>query len=137
LDGVGGAKVPSFQAVIYFLLIWTAVSIPLGMLLGAMIKFGAGDGLPSDQTDRKFEAPSLARQGDPVVAEKRTMAAIPIFRRKSARQSREGTYSSATSPLAGQEVRTAMTERAYGQVGLLSPDSERGDSFGTPKKQSS
>ena len=30
-----------------------------------------------------------------------------------------------------------MTERAYGQVGLLSPGSERGDSFGTPKKQSS
>ena len=28
-----------------------------------------------------------------------------------------------------------MTERAYGQIGLLSPDSERGDSFGTPKKQ--
>ena len=23
--------------------------------------------------------------------------------------------------------------RAYGQVGSLSPDSERGDSFGTPK----
>ncbi len=66
---------PTFQAVVYFLLIWTAVSIPLGMLLGAMIKFGAGDGLPSDQTDRKFEAPSLVRQRDPVVAEKRTMAA--------------------------------------------------------------
>jgi hypothetical protein len=124
--------VPSFQAVIYFLLIWTAVSIPLGMLLGAMIKFGAGERLPSDQTDRKFEAPSLVRQRDPVVAEKRTMAA-----RFSARQSQEGIYSSAASPLAGQEVRTAMTERAYGQVGLLSPDSERGDSFGTPKKQSS
>ena len=122
---------PSFQAVIYFLLIWTAVSIPLGMLLGAMIKFGAGESRPSDQTDRKFEEPSLVRQRDPVVAEKRTMA------RFSARQSREGIYSSAASPLAGQEVRTAMTERAYGQVGLLSPDSERGDSFGTPKKQSS
>ena len=27
-----------------------------------------------------------------------------------------------------------MTERAYGQVGLLSPDSERGDSFGTAQK---
>jgi hypothetical protein len=136
LDGVGGAKVPSFQAVVYFLLIWTAVSIPLGMLVGAMIKFGAGESRPSDQTDRKFEAPSLVRQRDPVVAEKRTMAAR-FSGIKSARQSREGIYSSAASPLAGQEVRTAMTERAYGQVGLLSPDSERGDSFGTPKKQSS
>jgi hypothetical protein len=129
--------VPSFQAVVYFLLIWTAVSVPLGLVLAAIIKFGAGDGLASDQIDREFGAPPLVRQRDPVVAEKRTMASILIFRRNSARESRESVSGSTASPLAGQEARTAMTERAYDQVGLLSPDSERGDSFGTPKKQSS
>jgi hypothetical protein len=78
--------VPSFQAVIYFLLIWTAVSVPLGLLLGAMIRFGAGDGLPSDQIDRKIGTP-LRR--DPVVGEKRTMATNLPFRKKNARQSRK------------------------------------------------
>ena len=79
-------KVPTFQAVVYFLLIWTAVSVPLGLVLGAMIKFGAGEGLPPDQIDLEFEAPSPVRQRDPVVAEKR--AKILFFRKKSARQSR-------------------------------------------------
>ena len=122
---------PSFQAVVYFLLIWTAVSVPLGLVLGAIIKFGAGEGLLPDQIDLEFEAPSPVRQRDPVVAEKR--AEILFFRKTSARQSEESVSSSAASPLASQEVRTAITERAYGQVGSLSP----GDSFGTPKKQSS
>jgi hypothetical protein len=72
--------VPSFQAVVYFLLIWTAVSIPLGLLLGAIIRFGAGDELPSDQIDREFGAPSLVKHRDPVVvAEKRTMAVNSDF----------------------------------------------------------
>src|SRR5271154_522328 len=104
------------------------------MLLGAMIKFGAGEGLPPDQIDRKFGTPSLVRQSDPVGAEKR-IATILTFRKKNARQSRKSVSSSAASPLADQEVRTAPTERAHGQIGLLSPDSERGDSFGTPKRQ--
>jgi hypothetical protein len=129
--------VPTFQAVVYFLLIWTAVSVPLALVLAAIIKFGAGEGLPPDQIDRAFEAPSPVRQRDPVVAEKRTMAKILFSGKTSARQSEESVSSSDASPLAGQEVRTAMTERAYGQVGSLSPVSERGNSFGTPKKQSS
>ena len=137
LDGVGGAKVPTFQAVVYFLLIWTAVSVPLGLLLAAMIKFGAGEGLPPDQTDQEFEAPSPVRQRDPVVAEKRAMATILFFRKKNARQSRRKRLQLGRIAVGSQEVRTAMTERAHGQIGLLSPDLERGDSFGTPKKQSS
>jgi hypothetical protein len=103
--------VPSFQAVIYFLIIWTAVSVLLGLLLGALIKFGAGEGLPPDQIDGKFGAPLLVRQRDPVVAERRTMATILFFRKKNARQSRKSVSSSAASPLAGHEVRTAMTEK--------------------------
>lgn len=132
MDGIGGAKVPSFHAVICFLLIWTAVSVPLGLLLGAMIRFGARDGLPSDQIDRKLGTPSLVRQRDPVGAEERT---ILIFRNTNARQSRESVSGSGAS--ADQGVGTTIGELAQGQVGLLSPDSERGDGFGTPKKQSS
>ena len=93
LDGVGGAKVPTFQAVIYFLTIWTAVSVPLGLLLAAAIKLGAGEGLPPDQIDRESEAPSPVRQRDPAVAEKRTMAKILFLRKKSACQSRESVSS--------------------------------------------
>jgi hypothetical protein len=74
--------VPSFQAVIYFLLIWTAVSVPLGLLLGSMIRVGAGDWLRSDQIDRKFGTPLLLRRRDPVVAEKRTVATILPFRQE-------------------------------------------------------
>ena len=112
LDGVGGAKVPTFQAVVCFLLIWTAVSVPLALALGKIIKFGADEGLPPDPIDREFEAPSPVRQRNPVAAEKRTMAKILFFRKKSARQSEESVSSSAASPLAGQEVRTAMTRMA-------------------------
>ena len=77
-----------FKQSVYFLLIWTAVSVPLGLLLAAVIKFGAGEGLPPDQIDREFGTPSPVRQRDSVVAEKRTMATILFFRKKSARQSR-------------------------------------------------
>ena len=65
LDEVGGAKVPTFQAVVYFLLIWTAVSVPLALVLAATIRFGTDEGLPPDQTDREFEAPLPVRQRDP------------------------------------------------------------------------
>jgi hypothetical protein len=104
------------------------------MLLGAMIRFGAGEGLPSDPIDRKFGTPSLVSQSDPVGAEKR-VATILTFRKKNARQSRKSVSSSTASPLDNQEVRTASTERAHGQIGSLSLDPERGDTFGTPKKQ--
>ena len=86
------------------------------MLLGAMIKFGAGERLPSDQTDRKFEAPSLVRQRDPVVAEKRTMAAR-FSEIKSARQSREGIYSSSN---------TCSTTRRIAQDLRLAAQHQRG-----------
>jgi hypothetical protein len=59
---------PSPQTVIYFLLIWTFVSIPLAMLVGAMIKFGADGKLPSDQIDRKLRTPQQTRRV-PAVAE--------------------------------------------------------------------
>jgi hypothetical protein len=59
---------PSPQTVIYFLLIWTFVSIPLAMLVGAMIKFGADGTLPSDQIDRKLRTPQQTRHA-PAVAE--------------------------------------------------------------------
>jgi hypothetical protein len=60
---------PSPQTVIYFLLVWTFVSIPLAMLLGAMIKFGADGEL--DQIDRKLWTPSRESRRVPAVAEKR------------------------------------------------------------------
>ena len=62
---------PSPQTVIYFLLIWTFVSIPLAMLVGAMIKFGADGKLPFDQIDRKLRTPSRETRRVPAVAEKR------------------------------------------------------------------
>jgi hypothetical protein len=113
---VGGAKVPTFQAVIYFLIIWTAVSVPLGLLLAAVIKFGAGEELPPDQTDQEF-GPPASEARDSVVAEKRTMATILFLRNKTARQSQESVSSSGASPLADQEVKTALTERAHRQIG--------------------
>jgi hypothetical protein len=116
LDGVGGAKVPTFQAVVYFLLIWTAVSVPLGLLLAALIKFGTGEGLPPDQTDQEF-GPPASEARDSVVAEKRSMATVLFFRKKNARQSQESVSSSGASPLADQEVKTALTERAHRQIG--------------------
>jgi hypothetical protein len=62
---------PSPQAVIYFLLIWTFVSVPLAMLVGAVIKFGADDKLSFDQIDRKLQTPSREMRRVAVVAEKR------------------------------------------------------------------
>jgi hypothetical protein len=108
--------VPTFHAVIYFLIIWTAVSVPLGLLLAALIKFGAGEGLPPDQTDQEF-GPPASEARDSVVAEKRSVATILFFRRKNAHQSQESVSSSGASPLADQEVKTALTERAQRQIG--------------------
>jgi hypothetical protein len=62
---------PSPQTVIYFLLIWTFVSIPLAMLVGAMIKFGADGQLPFDRIDRKLRTPSRETRLVSTVAEKR------------------------------------------------------------------
>jgi thymidine phosphorylase len=109
--------VPSFQAVVYFLLVWTAVSVPLSLLLAAVIKFGTGEARPPDQIDREFGTPLLVRQHDSVVAEKRTIAKILFFRKTSARQSQESVSSPGASPLADQEAKTALTERAHRQIG--------------------
>jgi len=62
---------PSLQAAIYFLLVWTFVSIPLAMLVGAMIKFGADGKLPLAQSDRKLRAPSRETRSVPAAMEKR------------------------------------------------------------------
>ena len=62
---------PSPQTVIYFLLIWTFVSIPLAMLVGAMIKFGADGELPLDQIDRKLGTPLRETRRVSAVAEQR------------------------------------------------------------------
>jgi hypothetical protein len=111
LDGVGGAKVPTFQAVVYFLIIWTAISVPLGLklLLARVIKFGTGEGLPSDQADQELGTPASEAR-DSVVAEKHTMATILFFGNKNARQSQESVSSSGGSP-------TALTEPAHRQIG--------------------
>jgi hypothetical protein len=108
--------VPTFQAVVYFLIIWTAISVPLGLLLARVIKFGTGEGLPSDQTDQEFGTPASEARNS-VVAEKHTMAIILFFRKKNARQSQESVSSSGGSPLADQEVKTALTEQAHRQIG--------------------
>ncbi len=68
---------PSSQTVIFLLLLWTAVSLPLAMLVGAMIKFGARDGLPSDQSDRKFGTPARARRLDLAGVESDWLAPTP------------------------------------------------------------
>jgi hypothetical protein len=62
---------PSPQAAIYFLLLWTLASIPLAMLVGAMIKFGADGKVRFDQVDRKLRTSSLKTRCVPAVAEKR------------------------------------------------------------------
>jgi hypothetical protein len=62
---------PLGQAIFYFLLIWTFVSIPLAMLVGVMIGFGADGKLPFDQIDRKRRAPPRETPRIPAVAEKR------------------------------------------------------------------
>jgi hypothetical protein len=108
--------VPTFQAVLYFLIIWTAISVPLGLLLARVIKFGTGEGLPPDQTDQEFGTPASEAR-DSVIAEKRTMATVLFFRKKNARQSQESVSNSGASPLADQEVKTALTERAHRQIG--------------------
>jgi hypothetical protein len=108
--------VPTFQAVVYFLIIWTAISVPLGLLLARVIKFGTGEGLPSDQTDQEFGTPASEARNS-VVAEKHTMATILFFRKENARQSQESVSSSGGSPLADQEVKTALTEQAHRQIG--------------------
>jgi len=108
--------VPTFQAVLYFLIIWTAISVPLGLLLARVIKFGTGEGLPPDQTDQEFGTPASEAR-DSVIAEKRTMATVLFFRKKNARQSQESVSNSCVSPSAEQEVKTALTERAHRQIG--------------------
>jgi hypothetical protein len=65
---------PSLQSTVSFLLFWTTVSVPLAMLVGAMIKFGAGEKLSLSQIDRKFEALSRARLCEPAFAENRVAA---------------------------------------------------------------
>jgi hypothetical protein len=62
---------PSPQAAIYFLLIWTFISIPLAMLVGAMIRFGADGKLPFNRIDRKFRTPSPETRRVSAAAEKR------------------------------------------------------------------
>jgi hypothetical protein len=62
---------PSPQTVIYFLFIWTFVSVPLAMLVGAMIRFGADGNLRFDQIDRKLQTPPRETRRGPAVAEKR------------------------------------------------------------------
>ena len=62
---------PSPRAVFYFLLIWTFVSIPLAMLVGAMIKFGADGKLPFHRFDRKLRTRPREAPRVPAVAEKR------------------------------------------------------------------
>jgi hypothetical protein len=58
------------QVVIYFLLIWTFVSIPLALLVGAMIGFGADGKLPFDQTGQELRTPSREMRRVPAAAEK-------------------------------------------------------------------
>jgi len=87
------------------------------LLLARVIKFGAGEGPPPDQIDREFGTPLPVKQSDSVVAEKRTAATILFFRKKNAHQSQESVSSSGASPLADQEVKTALTERAHRQIG--------------------
>jgi hypothetical protein len=62
---------PSLQAAIYFLLVWTFVSIPLAMLVGAMIKFGADGKLLLEQSDRRLRTLSLEMRSVTAAMEKR------------------------------------------------------------------
>ena len=62
---------PSPQAAIYFLLAWIFVSVPLALLVGAMIKFGADGKLTLEQNDRKLRTPSRDMRSIPVAIEKR------------------------------------------------------------------
>jgi len=48
---------PLIQAAIFFLLIWIVVSVPLAMLVGAMIKFGDSGKLSLERADRKLGTP--------------------------------------------------------------------------------
>jgi hypothetical protein len=62
---------PSSEAAIYFLLGWIFVSVPLAMLVGAMIKLGADGKLSFDRTDRKLRRPSRETRSVPAAVEKR------------------------------------------------------------------
>jgi hypothetical protein len=62
---------PSPQAVIYFLLVWILVSVPLAMLVCAMIKFGSDGKLSLAQQDRKLETPSRETRNVPAAMEER------------------------------------------------------------------